>query len=128
MSFDRLVLLSAAAILPFVALSYGAAPYGFSNDLYGLTVDNVNDAMILRGVMGLLLGTCALYARGFFDPAYRRPALLTLGYFMSGLVFGRVIGLVFDGMPAPLYLFYLVVELIWAVSAFVALSRRGEAG
>lgn len=127
MTFPKFVLLSGAITLTIVALLYGADPFGFSTHLFGVTVTNNNDAMLLRGIMGLLFGTSAYYFLGFLREKHRSGALLTMAFFLYGLVFGRLICFIFDGAVSPIFYLFVVAELAWAINATIAYRQIQKA-
>jgi hypothetical protein len=45
---------------------------------------------------------------------------------MGGLAFGRILSLVLDGMPSPIFLWGTFGELVLAVFAFYQLKKWGR--
>ena len=111
MNKQSLFLLAASVGLVPIALGYGAAPTISMPTLYQVDVDSVGAAHVLRAVMGLYLGMVVLWVTGAFNESMRLPALWSLIVFMLGLAAGRALSLVLDGMPSPLLLIYLLLEI-----------------
>lgn len=61
--------------------------------------------------MGLYLALVIFWVLGARNRSLRLPALWSLVIFMLGLASGRVLSLLVDGIPHPLLLVYLVLEL-----------------
>ncbi len=112
----------AIALVP-IALGYGAAPAQTMSMLYDVTVDNTNLTHILRAVMGLYLGMSILWFLGASKPALLGPALISCAVFMYGLAVGRILSLALDGMPHPLLVIYILLELVMGTIA-IMLYRR----
>ena len=58
----------------------------------------------------LALGLFWLYSA--FSDRLRDTAILTTMVFAGGLVAGRVLSFILDGRPAPLLIFYAVLEFV----------------
>ena len=111
MNRESIFLLAAAVGLLPIALAYGAVPTLTMPTLYGVEVDSVGAAHILRAVMGLYLGMVVFWVLGAFKTPLRIPALWSLVVFMLGLAVGRGISLVLDGLPSPPLVVYLLLEI-----------------
>lgn len=109
--YERILLLISAFGLIPIALGYGLMPEKTLTPLYGFNVDNVNLKHIMRAVMGLYFGQVVLWGLGAFNNELRRPAIYSLVVFMLGLATGRVLSVIFDGMPHWLLIVYFVLEL-----------------
>lgn len=104
-------LIFAALIVILIAMAYGVNPAWFvATFLHGSIVDT-NWAHLLRAVMGLYLFMGGFWLYAAKHPDLRNPALLTTILFAGGLVCGRILSLFTDGIPSPLLLIYLVLEL-----------------
>lgn len=124
---DRLVLLLAAFGLVPIALSYGLVPSQSVQYLLGFPVDGVNNVHVFRAIMGLYLANAAFWLAGALQPPLRVPALWSLLIFMAGLAAGRILSLIVDGLPGPLLLIYLLLELAFAAGALAVLRRPSKA-
>jgi len=111
-------LLFAALTIFLVASLYGVAPNWFAAHVLGVATNHHNLAHLLRALMGLYIGFGCFWLYAALKNQYRDAALLTVILFPAGLVIGRLISFVIDGMPSPLLLFYLVMELIQVPAAW----------
>ena len=120
---EGIFLLLAAVGLTPVALSYGPMPQASLSYLFDIDASSVNSAHIFRAVMGLYLAMIVFWVVGARKASLTLPALWSLTVFMLGLAAGRVLSMVIDGMPHPLLLTYLVLELGLGFVGFYLASR-----
>ncbi len=123
---DRLLLILAALGLVPIALSYGLVPSQTLPFLIDLEVEGQSQTHVFRAVMGLYLANVILWLAGAAMPSLTGAALWSLLIFMAGLAAGRVISLIIDGIPGPVLIFYLCAEVVFAVLAFINLSKSGS--
>jgi len=126
MSIDRaqrLFLLAMGLGLVPVALSYGAMPGQSLPLLYGISEPDLTTRHVFRAVMGLYLGMICFWLAGALRPTLRIAALWTVFVFVTGIALGRVLSLILDGWPGPLLIFYLIAEVVLAVTALGLISR-----
>ena len=116
------LLFIAAGVFP-VSLIYGGNPVVSMPIFYGIEVDTINLSNILRAVMGLYIALCVFWVIGARYEKLRLPALWSLAIFMTGIASGRFLSLILDGVPSPLFIFYLAVEIIAAVIGFKLISN-----
>lgn len=126
MSKESAFLLLAAVGLVPIALSYGLMPAASMSALYDINVSSVDLSHILRAVMGLYLAMVIFWVTGAFKKSLRLPALWSLTVFMLGLAAGRTLSLLVDGMPHPLLLAYLLLEVGFGAVGYVLASRLGK--
>lgn len=100
-----------------VALSYGAAPERSLPELYGLSEPDLTTRHLFRAIMGLYLGMIAFWLAGALRSGMRIAALWSVFVFVTGIASGRVLSLALDGWPGPLLIFYLIAEIVLAVTA-----------
>jgi hypothetical protein len=72
----------------------------------------------------LALGLFWLYSA--FSDRLRDTAILTTMVFAGGLVAGRVLSFILDGQPAPLLIFYAVLEFVIIPVAWWVYSRPDQ--
>ena len=118
MSKESIFLLVAAAGLTPIALAYGVVPATTLPLLYTVDADTVSLTHIFRAVMGLYLAMVVFWVLGAMRESLRLPALCSVVVFMSGLAGGRALSLLLDGMPAPMLVVYLVLEVGFALVAY----------
>jgi hypothetical protein len=111
MTKEEIFLLLAAVGLAPVALSYGLMPQASLSYLFDIDASSVNSSHIFRAIMGLYLAMVTFWIIGARNASLTLPALWSLTIFMLGLAAGRALSIVIDGMPHPLLLGYLVVEV-----------------
>ncbi len=104
------LVLAALGLFP-IALAYGAVPQFSMPILYGIEVDTINSAHVFRAVTGLYLAMVIFWLMGAANRTLRQPALWSLVVFMLGLAAGRALSIVIDGMPSPVFVVYLGLEI-----------------
>ena len=104
-------LVLSSIIVAVIALLYGLSPQWFARSFLGVRDLDVNLAHILRAVMGLYVGFGLFWLFSALSNRHRNTAVLTTLIFAAGLVSGRIISLVADGLPSPLLVGYTVAEL-----------------
>jgi hypothetical protein len=87
-------------------------PPWFARTFLGVDELSVNLAHILRAVMCLYLALGLFWLYSAFSDRLRDTAILTTMVFAGGLLAGRVLSFILDGQPAPLLIFYTVVEFV----------------
>ena len=105
------------AVIP-IALAYGLSPNWFASTLLGIETLDINIAHILRAIMCLYLSLGLFWLFSAFNKAYRNPALVTVIVFTGGLVIGRLISLIADGLPQPILLLYIGLEFVLVPVAY----------
>ena len=101
-----------------ISLSYGIVPSKTLSYLYGIEVDSVNLSNIFRAVMGLYIGFVTFWITGAFNDSLKIPALWSLIFFMVGLASGRFLSLIIDGVPHPLFIVWMLLEIIFGVLGY----------
>ena len=126
MSRESWFLIIAAMGLTPIALAYGAMPSVSVPMLYGVEVNDVNSTHIFRAVMGLYLAMVVFWVMGAKSDALRLPALCSVVVFMLGLATGRAISLLVDGMPNPLLVVYLLLEIGFGVVGLMLVKGNSQ--
>jgi hypothetical protein len=125
----KIFLLVAGVFLIPVALSYGVDPAATLPMSMNVTVEGTDQTHIFRALMGLYLGMVTFCIIAAFTPEWRRVAVIWAVFFVYSLALGRIISIIVDGIPSPMLLFYLAVELVvgtWGL--FVLAPERRKAG
>lgn len=107
-----------------IALIYGISPIWFARTFLGMDTLDLNFAHILRAVMCLYLALGIFWLVCAFRPKWRAVALLTVLIFCSGLVIGRYISFMVDGLPSTLLQLYAGIELLVIPVAYWLLRLR----
>ena len=102
-----------------ISLSYGIVPNITLSYLYGIEVDGVNLLNIFRAIMGLYIGFVIFWIIGAFNDSLKIPALWSLIIFMAGLASGRFVSLIIDGIPHPLFIVWMLLEIIFGVLGYI---------
>jgi hypothetical protein len=126
MTKEEIFLLLAAVGLAPVALSYGLMPQVSLSYLFDIDASSVNSSHIFRAIMGLYLAMVTFWIIGARNASLTLPALWSLTIFMLGLAAGRALSIVIDGMPHPLLLGYLAVEVGFGFASLY-LAKRFQA-
>lgn len=88
----------------------------------GIALETVNHLHVVRAAYGgAYLGIAALFLAGAFRVVDTRSALSAVAIIFGGFALGRLVSLVVDGLPVPLYLGVLGAELFFATCAVLAL-------
>ena len=119
----RFYLIFSAVGLFVIALSYGVAPADVLPKVLDLTVEGTDLTHIFRAIMGLYLGMIVLWVLGAFRSNFTRAAVIAEVIFMFGLVFGRVVSIVVDGVPSILLVGYTVLEIAMGSWGIVILKK-----
>jgi tetrahydromethanopterin S-methyltransferase subunit C len=122
----RVFLIFCAVGLVPIALGYGARPSDSLDALFGITVDTVNLAHIMRAIMGLYLAMVVVWIWGALDQQLTTPALVSCAVFMLGLAAGRILSFIVDGMPHWLLVVYAVLEILLGLVAIAIYRQRAS--
>lgn len=122
-SINRFYLLVSAVGLVPIALTYGIVPATILPRLFEIAVIDRDLTHIFRAVMGLYLACAIFWIVGAIVPRLTRIAILFEVLFMGGLVAGRVLSLLIDGLPSIMLIVYLVAETVLAVFGILLLRK-----
>jgi len=121
----KLFLLVAGVFLIPVALSYGVDPAATLPMTMNVTVKGTDQTHIFRALACLYLGMVAFcLIAAFVQPSWQHVAVIWAVFFAYSLAIGRVISLILDGIPSPMLLFYLAVELVVGTGGLILLTRE----
>lgn len=126
MNLKKALLILSFGTISVIALIYGVSPqWFFQTFLVESQAPSVDQSHILRAVMMLYLGLGAFWLYCAFSQKYRDAGIIVLAVFCGGLVTGRILSLVLDGMPSPILCVYIAMEL-GLVPICVWLLKREE--
>jgi len=95
-----------------IALLYGVSPrWFFEAFLLGSTPPGIDQSHILRAIMMLYIALGSFWLWSAFSDKYRDAGILVLCIFCGGLVAGRILSVIIDGIPSPLLTLYIAMEL-----------------
>ena len=126
MTRESLCLLLIAPGVLAVSLSYGLYPEITLKYLYDIEVNSANLANIFRAIMGLYIALSMFWVAGAFKKSLRLAALWSMTIFMTGIALGRILSIIIDGFPYPIFLFYTVIEIFSALMGYFLIKYRNE--
>lgn len=90
----------------------------------GIVLSSTNHLHVVRAAYGgAYLGIAALFLAGSLRRIDVRAALAAVVLIFGGFALGRIVSIVADGMPVPLYLGVLGAEISFATCAVLALRQ-----
>ena len=119
----RSFLILAFVTVTVIALLYGVSPSWFARKFLDVERLSVDQAHILRAVMCLYLGLGLFWLSAALSDKYLDAAVLTTIIFSAGLVIGRMVSFILDGIPSHLLIFYAVIELAIVPVGYWVLTR-----
>ena len=123
MKKESLFLVSVAIGVFSVSLGYGFLPNLTMPFLYDIEVTNINLSNILRAITGLYIALVTFWVAGAYNSNLQLPALWSLTIFMTGLALGRVAIILIDGLPSPIFIFYLFIEIIFGLMGYALIKK-----
>ena len=129
MSLGKTSLLIAAASFIIYGLAFLCAP-AWAGSFVGVELNRASARIDVRATYGgFFLGTAIFWAMCAARAAWLRAGLAAQAVILGGFVFGRVVGIIFDGEANAAIYVLLAGEIVGVVLALVALKRHGaEAG
>ena len=110
------LIISVLIVIP-AALFYGLFPNETLPILFDFEVQSTDLKNVFRAILGLYLAFSALWVLGILKSDFWKMATLSNFIFMIGLVFGRMLSMVLDGIPSPAFSYGISGELILAIFA-----------
>jgi Domain of unknown function (DUF4345) len=101
--------------------------YGFKPDLwFDVKVVTIDEFNIYKAIMGVYIAFSSLWFIGIIREKFWQTATISNALFMIGLAFGRIISLLFDGIPSTIFLLGTIGELILGFYAFYQFKKSKE--
>ncbi len=72
---------------------------------------------------GFLIGLGIFFVVSLFSENFVRPALYAQALSLGGFAFGRIVGLLLDGMPKPMLIYFLIAEIGGVILAVYCLWK-----
>lgn len=95
----------------------------------GIALISTNHFHVIRAAYGgAYLGIAALFLGGALRRIDVRAALLAVVLIFGGFALGRIVSIVADGVPVPLYFGVLGAELVFVACAVLALRKHATSG
>lgn len=110
------LIISVLIVIP-AALFYGLFPNETLPILFDFEVQSTDLKNVFRAILGLYLAFSALWVLGILKSDFWKMATLSNFIFMIGLVSGRMLSMVLDGIPSPAFSYGIIGELILAIFA-----------
>ena len=111
------LILSVLIVIP-AALLYGLSPNDTLPLLFDFEVQTTDLKNIFRAILGLYLAFAVIWILGIFRDDCWKIATVSNFVFMFGLVFGRMLSIILDGIPSPAFAIGIIGELILGLFAF----------
>ena len=102
-------------IVIIAGLIYGTSPSIILPLFLDFKVESVDLNNVFRALMGLYLGLSVFWIIGIYKPEHWRNATLTSTIFMGGLAFGRIISILFDGIPSLAFSIGTLLEILFMI-------------
>jgi hypothetical protein len=126
MSLKKALLIFSFFTICIIAFLYGVSPrWFFETFLLDSQPPSVDQSHILRAVMMLYVSLGLFWLWSAFSDKYRDAGILVLCIFCGGLVAGRILSVIVDGMPSPLLILYIAMELSLVPVCVWLLRREG---
>ena len=124
MQLKKVLLVFSFVTICVIALLYGISPqWFFDTFLMNSQEPGIDQSHILRAVMMLYIALGFFWLYCAFSDRYRDAGIIVLAVFCGGLVAGRVLSVIVDGIPSPILILYIFMELS-LVPVCIWLMRR----
>lgn len=112
MQLKKILLVLSFVTICVIALLYGVSPqWFFETFLVNSQAPSIDQSHILRAVMMLYMALGLFWLYCAFSDKYRDAGIIVLSVFCGGLVAGRILSVIIDGMPSPILILYIFMEL-----------------
>jgi len=124
MQLKKVLLVLSFATVCVIALLYGISPqWFFDTFLVTSQKPSIDQSHILRAVMMLYVALGMFWLYCAFSDRYRDVGIIVIAVFCGGLVAGRILSVIVDGIPSPILILYIFMELS-LVPVCIWLMRR----
>ena len=96
-----------------VGLAYGISPSQILPFYFDFKVESVDLNNVFRALMGLYLALAIYWIFGILKTEYWKNATLINVIFMGGLASGRIISILFDGIPSLPFSIGTILEILF---------------
>ena len=101
-----------------IAFIYGFRP----NLLFDVFINSIDERNIFKAMMGLYIGFALFWIFGIFNNKHWKTATISNIIFMFGLGFGRIVSMLYDGIPCLLFVLGTVGEIALGIYAVFQLK------
>lgn len=119
MNGKNLNLIISTSIVISAAFVYGFMP----NLVLEVDINTIDEHNILKAIMGLYLAFASLWILGIVNSNYWKTATISNMLFMFGLGFGRIISMLFDGIPSTIFVLGTFGELVLGFYAYYIMNN-----
>jgi hypothetical protein len=99
--------------------------YGFKPDLwFDVKVTTFDEFNIYKAIMGVYIAFSSLWIFGIINEKFWQTATISNFLFMFGLASGRIISIIFDGIPSTIFLLGTIGELTLGFYAFYQFKSK----
>ena len=124
MQLKKVLLILSFVTICIIALLYGISPQWFFDTFLLTSQDpSIDQSHILRAVMMLYIALGFFWLYCAFSDKYRDSGIIVLAVFCGGLVAGRILSVIVDGIPSPLLILYIFMELSLVPICFWLMRR-----
>jgi hypothetical protein len=124
MQLKKVLLVLSFATVCIIALLYGISPqWFFDTFLVTSQKPSIDQSHILRAVMMLYVALGMFWLYCAFSDRYLDAGIIVIAVFCGGLVAGRILSVIVDGIPSPILILYIFMELS-LVPVCIWLMRR----
>jgi len=124
MQLKKVLLVLSFVTICIIALLYGISPQWFFDTFLVTSQDlSIDQSHILRAVMMLYIALGLFWLYCAFSDKYRDSGIIVLAVFCGGLVAGRILSVIVDGIPSPLLILYIFMELSLVPACFWLMRR-----
>jgi hypothetical protein len=96
----------------------------FYPNTYGFSAKNLNSEHIYRAIGAMYCSMSLFWFLSLKNKSWRKVVIISILFFMSGLAIGRIISIIFDGIPHTLLLIFLILELICFIQAWIVYQYK----
>ena len=112
MQLKKVLLVFSFVTICVIALLYGISPQWFFDTFLVTSQEpSIDQSHILRAVMMLYMALGLFWLCCAFSDRYRDAGIIVLAVFCGGLVAGRFLSIIVDGIPSPILILYIFMEL-----------------
>ena len=124
MQLKKVLLFFSFITICVIALLYGISPQWFFDTFLVTSQEpSIDQSHILRAIMMLYIALGLFWLCCAFSDRYRDAGIIVLAVFCGGLVAGRVLSVIVDGIPSSILILYIFMELS-LVPVCIWLMRR----
>lgn len=112
MRLKKILLIFSFFTISTIAFLYGVSPqWFFESFLTDSQLPTVDQSHVLRAIMGLYIALGLFWLFSAFNDDFRDAGIFVLAIFCGGLAAGRILSIILDGVPSPILVIYVFMEL-----------------